>query len=272
MRTLPLASSDHESHVSFVLIAPYLRAALLLGCGGGFALATVLTLAPLFGIPLSTWWAATVQTHGHLQLFGWAGLFVVGVALYFLPRLRGIPLARPELLPWILGIYVLGLVLRFLSQPLLAITGWFFWKSALLGSGVLEALVLPAILLLLLQTALKGPTKKSKVEGVSSIAPFILGAFLGLALAGILNLFNCIAAFSGRGIIPAAGDEADITLGLFGFLVPVALAMSTRMLPLYVNIQPFPTRLLRILALLYFGGVVIWLLSLLLAGRCIYIF
>src|SRR2546421_10780598 len=116
MRSLPLTSPDDQNHVSFARTAPYLRAALLLGSGGGFALASILTLTPLSGIPLSTWWAALVQTHGRLQLFGWAGLFVVGIALYFLPRLRGAPLAWPALLPWVLGVLISSLILRFLSQ------------------------------------------------------------------------------------------------------------------------------------------------------------
>jgi uncharacterized protein involved in response to NO len=64
--------------------------------------------------------------------------------------------------------------------------------------------------------------------------------------------------------VPSSGDEANITLGLFGFLVPVALAMSARMLPLYARIQPFPARLLWILALAYFAGVIFWLLGIML--------
>lgn len=48
MRSLPLVSADQQSHISFKHTSPYLRAALLLGSGGGFALATVLTLSPLF--------------------------------------------------------------------------------------------------------------------------------------------------------------------------------------------------------------------------------
>ncbi len=266
MRSLPLVSTDNQSHVSFVHIAPYLRAALLLGSGGGFALATALTLSPLFGVPLGSWWRATVQTHGHLQLFGWAGLFVIGIALYFLPRLRGIPLAQPALLPWILGVLVSSLLLRFLGQPLLVVTGWLFWKIVLVLSGVLEALALPAILLLLVQTTFHTSATKRSLEGIRSIAPFIFGAFLGLSLAAIVNVFNCVAALASSGLIPATGDEANTILGLFGFLVPVALAMSSRMLPLYMHIQPFPTPLLRILACAYFGGVMFWLLSLFLPG------
>jgi uncharacterized protein involved in response to NO len=266
MRSLPLVSPDERAHVSFVRTAPYLRYALLLGSGGGFALACVLTLSPLLGVPLGSWWAATVQTHGHLQLFGWAGLFVAGVALYFLPRLRGTPLAWSVLLPWILGAEVSSLLLRFLSQPLLVVTGWFLWKILLVLSGVLEALALPAILLLLVQTTLRTSATKSPVEGVRPIAPFILGAFLGLALAGVLNLLNCITALASGGLIPSTGDQANIILGLFGFLIPVALAMSARMLPLYARIQPFPAQLLRILALAYFGGVICWLLGILFPG------
>ncbi len=266
MRSLPLASPDQQAHVSFVRTTPYLRAALLLGSGGGFALACVLTLAPLLRIPVGPWWAALVQTHGHLQLFGWAGLFVFGVAFSFLPRLRGRPLAWPALLSWLLGVLVLSLILRYISQPLLIATGWFLWDIMLVLSGVLEALALPAILMILVRTTVGKSTTKSVLEGVRSIAPFIFAAFLGLALSGILNLLNCVAALTHGGLVPATGDKVSITLGLFGFLVPVALATSTRMLPLYAHLQPFPTRLLWVLTLGYFAGLICWLLSLLLAG------
>lgn len=266
MRSLPLASPDHSVHVSFTRTAPYLQAALLLASGGGFALACILTLAPLFDIPLGNWWEAVVQTHGHLQLFGWAGMFVIGVALTFLPRLRGTPLARPALLPWILGFLVSSLLLRFISQPLLVLTGWLLWDILLILSGVLEILGLVAVFFLIVQTISRKPATKSPVEGLRSIAPFLLGAFSALLLAGVLNLFNCITALSNGGLVPASRDETNITLGLFGFLLPVALAMSSRMLPLYAHIRPFPTRLLWILALTYFAGVICWLLGILLPG------
>ncbi len=267
MRSLPLASSDHATHVSFSRTSPYLRAALLLASGGGFALACILTLAPLIGMPLGLWWDAVVQTHGHLQLYGWAGMFVIGVALTFLPRLRGTPLARPALLPWILGFLVASLLLRFVSQPLLALTGWLLSDILLILSGVLEVVGLLAVFFLIAQTILRKPVKKSTTEGLRSIAPFLLGAFLALLLAGVLNLFNCSMVSANGGLISPNWDEANITLGLFGFLIPVALAMSSRMLPLYAHIQPFPTRLLWILALTYFVGVVCWMLGILLAGE-----
>jgi len=77
----------------FSRVALVLKTALLMGAGGGFLLATILTVAYAISVPLGAWWDALVQAHGHLQLYGWAGLFVLGIALHFLPRLRGTPLA-----------------------------------------------------------------------------------------------------------------------------------------------------------------------------------
>lgn len=123
-RDMTLSSPEKIPHQEpFTRVAPLLGAALLLGAGAGFALATVLTLTPLLRVAIGPWWLATAQAHGHLQLYGWAGLFVLGVALHFLPRLRGAPLAAPWLVPWILGAQVIGLLLRAFSQPLAVATG-----------------------------------------------------------------------------------------------------------------------------------------------------
>src|SRR3989442_15843989 len=86
------SSSDKKTHQEpFTRVAPLLGAALLLGTGGGFVLATVLTLTLALHLSVGPWWAAMAQAHGHLQLYGWAGLFVLGEAFHFLPRLRGAP-------------------------------------------------------------------------------------------------------------------------------------------------------------------------------------
>src|SRR5579875_1589122 len=73
----------------FKLVSPVLRASLLIGSGGGFLLAAVLTVTQALHLAIATWWSALVQAHGHLQLYGWAALFVIGVSFHFLPRLRG---------------------------------------------------------------------------------------------------------------------------------------------------------------------------------------
>ncbi|MBV9711741.1 MAG: hypothetical protein JO011_12625, partial [Ktedonobacteraceae bacterium] len=143
---LPLVETTRQE--PFGRVVPLLKAALLLGVGGGFLLATVLTLTFALSLPLNTWWTALAQAHGHLQLYGWAGLFVIGIALHFLPRLRGTPLAAPWLIPWIVIAQVAALLLRALSQPLLVVTGSWFWRILLVLSGVLECFALGTAVLL----------------------------------------------------------------------------------------------------------------------------
>src|SRR5215469_5671259 len=83
---------------------PWVAASCALGLGAGFLLAAILSIIQALELPMGLWWPAVVQTHGHVQLFGWAGLLVLGVALHFLPRLHVAPLACPGLRSWLLAL------------------------------------------------------------------------------------------------------------------------------------------------------------------------
>jgi uncharacterized protein involved in response to NO len=240
----------------FARVAPFLGAALLLGTGGGFTLAAALTLTQLLQVPLGTWWAGIAQAHGHLQLYGWAGLFVLGVLLHFLPRLRGTPLAAPKLVPWILLAQVAGLLLRALSQPLFVATGAATWSVLLIASGVLECLALGGVVFLLGRTILHGPRLSTR-PAFRGVLPLLVGALILLGVAGCVNLFNVVLATMTSGLVPGASDELNVTLGLFGFLVPIALAMSAQSLPMYAGLEVFPRRILWPLAGVYFTGCVL---------------
>ena len=239
-----------------------LGAALLIGAGGGFVLATVLTLTRAWHVPSGIWWAALAQAHGHLQLFGWAGLFVLGVAFHFLPRLRGSGLAYAEAIPWLLGVLVAGIVLRGFSQPLLAATDAGIWRMGLVSSGVLEAIALLGLLGIVVATAIQGPALSTR-PALQKVLPFLVGIFASLGLAAIVNLVNVARASEASiaGLIPATGDATNVTLGLLGFLVPMALAMSAQTLPMYAGLEPFPRTMFWPLAVGYFGGLALALIG-----------
>src|SRR5690348_17188363 len=99
---------------------PYVLASGLLALSGGFLLGGLLLLLRATGAGGSTWEPAAAQAHGHLQLFGWSGLMVLGVGLHFLPRLVSVPLAQPRLARSALWLLVAGLLLHACSQPALA--------------------------------------------------------------------------------------------------------------------------------------------------------
>jgi uncharacterized protein involved in response to NO len=241
----------------FSRVAPLLRTALLMGACGGFVLATILTLTSALAVPLGPWWAAVAQAHGHVQLYGWAGLFVLGVAFHFLPRLRGAPLASASLLPWLLASLAASLILRMMSQSLLALSPHaLIWQLLLLLSGVLEVVAFVGLLCLLLLTAIRGPRPSTR-PAYWSVLPLLAGAFTAFGIAGLINLMNMIEAAFGSGQVPDAGDTLNVTLGLFGFLIPMALAMSARSLPMYAGLDGFPRRALWPIAFAYLGGVLL---------------
>jgi uncharacterized protein involved in response to NO len=240
----------------FALVAPTLGAALLIGTAGGFIFATVLTLTLSFGASIGPWWSALAQAHGHLQLYGWAGLFVIGVVFHFLPRLRGTPLALPRFVSWIIGFQVTGLVLRAISQTLLVATGAGIFGGLLIASGILECVALVGAALLIGITTWRGPSLVTR-PAFLGVLPFFAVAFGVLAVASVVNLFNVVQAARAAGFIGGAGDGLNVTLGLFGFLVPVALAMSAQSLPMYAGLEAFPRRFLWPLAGSYFLGLLL---------------
>lgn len=245
---------------SFKRVAPVIGAALLIGTCGGFALATVLTLTAMLGLVNGPWWLGVAQAHGHLQLYGWAGLLVIGVALHFVPRLRGYPLALPRLVPWLLGALVVSLLLRALCQPLATTANVIPWRFGLILSGILECAALLGFVGLIALTLTHGP-KLTLRPAFRGVFPLIAGAFTALGLACIVNLVNMCLALTNGGIVINAGDDLNVTLGLFGFLMPMALAMSAQSLPMYAGLDAFPRKALWPLAALYFTGLLLFCLG-----------
>ena len=81
----------------------YVWTALAVAIFGGFALAGHLAFLIGFNRPLGDGFATYIQIHGHLQLVGWAGLFIIGISLHFIPRLSSVPIYNPNGFPVYFG-------------------------------------------------------------------------------------------------------------------------------------------------------------------------
>lgn len=100
-------------------------------------IAVVLTLGAAWGVILllriawsGSFTAASLQevnAHGHAQIFGWVGLFVMGFALQAFPRFKHTSLAHPRLAYATLWLMLGGLICRSVLQPL---TTWWTWAGA----------------------------------------------------------------------------------------------------------------------------------------------
>ena len=57
------------------------------------------------------------QVHGHAQVFGWVGLFIMGVAFHAVPRIKMQPLRHGRLARWCFWLMFGGVFLRVFTQP-----------------------------------------------------------------------------------------------------------------------------------------------------------
>src|SRR5581483_3061683 len=198
------------------------------------------------------WWPAAAQAHGHVQLFGWAGLMVVGVGLHFLPRLRGAALAAPGLAPWVLALFGGGVALRLVAQPLAAARPALTWLLVLAALLELAGAALAAGMLV--ATSRRAMPLRERA-GVIPVLPFVVLAFSSLLLALLVNLVGWVVAVgSGLPLLSAPWEPLIVQLGLVGFLVSVSLAVAVRTFPLYLRVRVPSTRALwGILAVLAAG-------------------
>ncbi len=103
------------------MIALFVVSALVIALTAGFGLGLWLLLARTLGLTIGELsWVALVQVHGTIQLFGFAGLFLMGVGLHALPGFRGAPPTPRGLAAIAYASTVSAILLRAVTQPVLS--------------------------------------------------------------------------------------------------------------------------------------------------------
>jgi uncharacterized protein involved in response to NO len=239
---------------------PFFWAAVGLALVVGFGLGGALFALPVVGATVGGWWVAAARVHGHVQLIGWAGLMVLGVGLHFLPRLRGRALARSEHARSILDLLVAALVLRALTEPVLAAsasgTAAPVLQIGLVLSGVLELVGISLAIVLLALTVRGDPPAQSR-SGLLQVLPILGIAFGGFWLSGVANLLSVWSLAEGNGAAGTTLDRVAVLLAMYVFLVPISVGMGIRVFPLHFAAQQPDLRIIR-------AGVVFLLVGLLL--------
>lgn len=234
---------------------PFVYAALGIALTAGSGLGVYLVIARALALPLGGWYGALVQAHGHAQLFGWVGLFVVGAGLFFLPKLRGAELKRLNRIPAAFALLVTGIVLRSVVQPASGFMGTnllfrlLFLLSALLELGGF------VIVLSMLVGAIRAGKPLSANAPMYPLEPFVQIALISFTGAFLFNLFGTWNLFTqGRSILAPRYDQLIIQLMVYGTILPMTFVFAVRTLPLYLRLV-VPTRgVWRSLAIFYFVG------------------
>jgi hypothetical protein len=197
---------------------------------------------------------AWLQAHGHAQVFGWIGSFILGIGFYSIPKLRGAtkPAFSAAWACW--AMWTIGVAMRWAAN----VYDW-QWRLLLPLSGILE---LAAFLIFFRAVSQHRPEDSGK----DRLEPWIwvvISASTGLMLALIANLAACVylALRGASPALPHSLDQRYLVLVAWGFLVPFVWGFSTKWMTVFLGLKPLRPRLLVSALVVNFAGVVLTLVG-----------
>lgn len=231
------------------LYRPYLRASLIVAVTLGFSTGAAILIMPLLGMERSLTWVTHGQSHGIAQLFGWAGLFVMGFAFHVVPRFFSSATRYPTPQRVSMWLTITGLLLRFTGQSM--------YKSSvadpLLVSG---GIALAAGLMLFAWTlfdVVRGSTDKS---GPAEL--WMISGIFWSATSGILHLAIVLRMSTGSSPLGyALWNEALIYAALFGFVGSFIFGVSARAIRGFLVLKPAHLRVNRAALAIVNSGLVV---------------
>lgn len=239
----PDAGAQDHVHV------PFLVASLLLGVFGGFTLAVSLPIeAALGGFDVT--WVAHAQVHGHLQVIGFAGLFVLGMAMRLAPRFGRGDLALPRLVRPAFALLVAGLLLRAVGQPLADESVFAMMLAVGAFVELLAALTFVAIF---------GATLAPGLRNAQPHALLLFGAPAWLAVQAALGAWWLTElAADGAPILEHTRNNALVNVQFFGVLLSAILGVGMRSFPTFFGMPPTSRTAGLLIAALLHGGLALW--------------
>lgn len=215
----------------------YVKAALIIGltvgCTFGSGILSYIALkSDYYASPL-----ILIQSHGHAQLFGWVGLFVMGFAYYILPRVKNTDLYAWEITYLSFWTMLAGTVLRTIlqTQPALYQYGT--------GAGTSLAVLIPVSGALQLIGAsifcyvLIGTVRSSQLPG-EIFDKFFVAGLIWFFAATVLNLYIDLYLYQHSTMeIPSALHRQLIHVFLFGFVSMFIFGVNLRTVYAFLDVQ-----------------------------------
>jgi hypothetical protein len=170
-----------------------------------------------------------VQAHGHAQVFGWIGSFILGIGFYSIPKLRRLawfPLSTGWFC-WVL--WTLGVLLRWAA----GLWSW-NWRILLPLSAGMEL----TAFLLFFQSISRHHARDGQRDKFEAWVVIVMAGTFGLLLTLTLNLLETIRlALAGETpAFPHVFDQRFLVVATWGFLVPFVWGFSSRWMPVFLGL------------------------------------
>ncbi len=174
---------------------------------------------------------AWIQAHGHAQIFGWIGTFILGIGFHSIPKLRRTG-TFGLWAPWTCwALWTSGVTLRWLTT----VYQW-HWRALMPLSAVME---LAAFLIFLRAVSGHRPQDagKSKFEEWTfAVIAGAVGFFVSLLMNFGVALFLALRGASPE--LPHRFDQSLLVFQTWGFLVPFVWGFSAKWLPVFLGLRP----------------------------------
>ena len=182
--------------------------------------------------------AAWIQAHGHAQIFGWIGSFILGIGYYSIPKLRRTK--RYALwTPWTsLGMWFCGVTMRWTA----GVYEW-HWRTLLPLSAALE---IAAFLIFFRAASRHRPTADNSKAELDEWILVVIAGSIGWLAALAINLASAafLAWRATSPVLPHGFDQRFLVLQTWGFLVPFVWGFSAKWLPIFLGLRAVRSRLL----------------------------
>ena len=259
---MPEDTARRELHLSRLLIA-YIAVGLFFMLLPGTFLGVWNLLAITVHRSIETVSPAWIQAHGHAQMFGWIGSFILGIGYYSIPKLRrngvyALWASWTSLITWCSGV-----TLRWIA----GVYEW-HWRVLLPLSAVLE-IVAFAIFFRVVSRHHRDSAGRA-AEWDEWIVAVVAGCVGWLATL-VINLFADIflAWRAVSPILPHGFDQRLLVLETWGFLVPFIWGFSAKWLPIFLGLRKLRSQQLLWAVTLNSAGVIAALFGLTVASNCL---
>ena len=194
--------------------------------------------------------ASWIQAHGHAQIFGWIGTFILGIGFYSIPKMttRAVQPAVRAWTAWLL--WTSGVLLRWAA-------GFYhlYWRVSFPLSALFELCAFLIFLGSVRSHRTVDSNKPKERKPVWMIAVLVGTAGFGMAL--LMNLMTAlyVSARNTGPEFPASFEGKFLTLAAYAFIVPTVWGFSARWLPVFLGLKAVNERVLRCALLLSITGV-----------------
>jgi hypothetical protein len=201
---------------------------------------------------------AFVEAHGHSQILGWTGLFIIGIAYVIIPRFRATTIHSPRAANLSYFTFVPGIIIRWVAQILLVDpnSAWNpLARTLMLISIPLEIVGFGLFTFVIIRTLFS----TDKPHGVFEwyVLTGILWLYLQIILGGIIG-YNLAADNVSQ--IPPETNRVYLHLAIMAIAM-VIMGVSARTLPVFLGKKEVNPRFMKGVLALLNGGLMLRLVG-----------